>query len=99
MFSFLFFKTDSLNVKYDSKITNEYKYIVKKIPTDSVGEYEKMYHTNNSVKKYALGKSVIEESVYFVKFNIENSSEKMRGTFYTDASLKNRIKRYSFICI
>lgn len=86
------FKTDSLNVKYDSKITNEYKYIVKKTPTDFVGEYEKMYHTNNSVKKYALGKVVIEENVYFVKFNIENSSEKMRVTFYTDASLKTELK-------
>ena len=86
------FKTDLLDVKYDSKITNEYKYIVKKTPTDFVGEYEKMYHTNNSVKKYALGKVVIEENVYFVKFNIENSSEKMRVTFYTDASLKTELK-------
>lgn len=86
------FKTDLLDVKYDSKITNEYKYIVKKTPTDFVGEYEKMYHTNNSVKKYALGKVVIEENVYFIKFNIENSSEKMRVTFYTDASLKTELK-------
>ena len=85
------FKTDSLNVKYDSKITNEYKYIVKKIPMDSVGEYEKMYHTNNSVKKYSLGKVVIEENVYFVKFTTEDIG-KMRATFYTDASLKTELK-------
>lgn len=85
------FKTDLLDVKYDSKITNEYKYIVKKTPTDFVGEYEKMYHTNNSVKKYALGKVVIEENVYFVKFTTEDIG-KMRATFYTDASLKTELK-------